>query len=1327
MTIRKLLRLALAIILGNLPVEILGAPALSDGKLEFRHYGQEEGAPSNCVRDIAQDSRGFLWLATDGGLARFDGYAFRRYDLQCNPPVHDDNYAAAVHADGDNLWAGTDAHLFRYDPLLNAFDYVPIRNQEGKEMAVSVRNIESDYDGNLWINTIGRGIIKVTDPYGDPQFQFYSLLNNQMGGLFVDSRNDIWTLSAQSGGALFKYDKSQNAFKKFELRRNGEKYPAYGSAITEDEEHNMWIGEFDGKLISFDPYSGEIHKLINEGKNPNMTHLHTLTPIGNAAILIGSDSGLGLYDRNTGKLRLYKHEEMDAASLSDQFVYPIVQDDEGGIWIGTFYGGVNYLGPNLKNFEKHQHSQYANSVGGNVISSFAEDKKGNIYIASDDGGLSKYNPSTNSFESIRLNGNGPENLHALMIDGDNLWIGSYSQGIYVRDTATGKVRHDFAGNRDISSYAMKRDSRGRLWVAIGNTLNRYNRERQEYVPVRDLNAMIVDIAEDPKGCLWLSTQGYGIYRYNPENDDWRNYRYGTQQGALPHNHVSCLIFDHQGRMWIATAAGLASYDPEGDSFALEEKCKPLGAVASIIEDQNALWMGTELGLAKYVPGVSLDLYNRLDGLSSTQFMINSMFKASNGKIYVGTRNGFNAFYPYQIRPNEKLPKVYFTGVEINNQTIEEGDPHLPKDLNHIDKLVLHHDDLSLGISFASLSYIIPEKNQYEYRLEGFDKDWIKAGNQHKAYYTNLPTGNYVFRVKGSNSDNLWSDDEAVMRLQVLPPWYVSWWMKLIYLLVFIGIIAGVIYLLMQRSNRKHKTELRRISNEKEIEVYQAKLSFFTMVAHEIRTPVSLIIGPLEKLMKHQNEIPKEAGKDLTIIEKNSQRLLFLVNQLLDFKKVEEAQLTVRFKKSNITNLVHGVTDRFGPSMEQKGITLEVKCEVPPDFMADVDYELVTKLVSNLMNNARKFTKDHVECILKADEAHDSFSITVRDNGIGVSKKNQEKIFRPFFQVHEENQESKGGTGLGLSIVQNVVEAHSGTIAIDSELGRGTAFTATFPIHQAEVEEDMPEEKDVKKEEEMILTPTDRKVKMLVVDDNEELCNFIANSFNEQYEVITAEDGEEAWRKLQKQPDISLIISDWMMPKKDGVELCREVRADKNISHIPFVLLTAKTDNMSKIEGLNCGADAYVEKPFSVQVLQARIENLMHMREMLRQKYSQTPLEPIETIAPHAIDNEFLTQLTRHIEDNFSNPELDVDFLAAKMDMSRSSLYSKIRSLVDVTPNDLIRITRLKNAAKMLAEGKYRINEVCYMVGFNSPSYFAKCFLKQFGVSPSDFVNGQRQG
>ena len=463
--------------------------------------------------------------------------------------------------------------------------------------------------------------------------------------------------------------------------------------------------------------------------------------------------------------------------------------------------------------------------------------------------------------------------------------------------------------------------------------------------------------------------------------------------------------------------------------------------------------------------------------------------------------------------------------------------------------------------------------------------------------------------------------------------------------------------------------------------------------------------------------------DLHVIDRNARRLLSLVNQLLDFKRVEDNALPVGFRHEKIVPLVESVVERFRPSVEHNGGTLTT--DFPDkDLTVDVDPEAVTKLVSNLLNNARKFTKDsiHVECRLLPG-GH-QFMISVADNGIGIKKENRDKIFKPFFQILDNINESKGGTGLGLSIVKSVADAHGGTINVESTPGKGSKFIAVLPVSHENVvpaEEPMESSGDdaamLHHHEE---PDPGAKPALLVVDDNEEMVKFISSSFESNYDVLTASDGKEALKRMSER-SVSLIICDWMMPVMDGVEFLKAVRKDENYSHIPFVMLTAKTDNVSKIETMRFGADAYVEKPFSIGFLEARIENLLEMRSMLRRKFSGSPLEPITTLASTPVDNELLSKLQALIEENFSNPALNVDFIADHLGISRSGLYSKIRTLANVTPNELIQITRLKKAAELLAEGKYRVNEICYMVGFNSSSYFSRCFQKQFGEKPGEFA------
>lgn len=921
------------------------------------------------------------------------------------------------------------------------------------------------------------------------------------------------------------------------------------------------------------------------------------------------------------------------------------------------------------------------------------------------------------------------NVHALCMDDDDLWIGTYTGGVNVLNTKTGAFRVYTTRGGDLttldgtSSYAIFRDREKRIWVTSMAGINLYNREEDNFIRVKDLESLTIDIDQDADGNIWFATQGKGLFKHNPDKKTWKNYLHSNAPGALVNDQVNCVLIDGNGNMWVGMMNGLCKYNAEEDRFEAIPLDIPSRNICGIVEDQRVLWLTTTKGLVRYAPGESCQVFTRSDGLQSEQFLPNAALKASDGKIYVGSVNGFNAFYPYQIKTNKVLPPVIIAGLEIFNKEIRIGDKQLPKALNQMTELDLSYKDHVFSLLYASLSYCTPEKNQYAYKLEGFDKDWNYVGSQNKATYTNLPAGTYVFKVKATNNDGIWSDQEANLKITIHPPFYWSTASKILYFILVCIALTFFIRFLLKRTEKKHTAEINQLNVSKEKEVHEAKIKFFTMIAHEIRTPVSLIIGPLEKIMKSSIPMPAVLRDDLNIIDRNSQRLLFLVNQLLDFRKVEQEGITMKYASQNIRQLLQAVCERFKPFITQHGAHLEV--EYPDaDFTAMVDSEAITKLISNLLTNASKYTKDRVvlSCVVQPEQH--TFVVKVTDNGIGISKEDRKRIFKPFFQA----MDNKPGTGIGLSIVKSIVESHNGCIEVESEINKGSSFIVTLPIEQVGVTAQEGEAgvlnpaipEDILSETLPVVSSKDKPL-MLIVDDNEEMLNFLSSSFSAQYSILTAEDGVEALEKL-KEHEVTLIVSDWMMPRMNGVEFCKALRVDQAISHIPFILLTAKTDTNSKIEGMDCGADAYIEKPFSVQYLEACIKNLLDLRNLLRQKFSKMPMVPLNSIASNSVDNKFLTRINEIIEQNFSEPELTIDFLAEQLGISRSGLFSKIKTLANVTPNELIQIVRLKKAAALLAENKYRINEICYMVGFNSPSYFAKCFQKQFGIKPGEFVN-----
>jgi signal transduction histidine kinase/DNA-binding response OmpR family regulator/sugar lactone lactonase YvrE len=964
---------------------------------------------------------------------------------------------------------------------------------------------------------------------------------------------------------------------------------------------------------------------------------------------------------------------------------------------------------------------------GHVISHFCEDRQGQVWIASDDGGLMCFSPSGGRFVSYPNKQLLSEcNAHALCVDSRNrLWLGTYSDGVYAMNLDNGQLKHYMPSSNansldNPSSYAIFEDSQRRLWVATMNGLNRYNPEDDTFTRVCHMGVLTIDIDEYEQGDLWLSTQGDGLWRYNPKTGKTKQYRYVEKdKTSIPSNEVNTAIVDESGRLWVGTLGGLCYYDDSHDRFVRVPLDIVSQNILSIVEDYGALWIATDRGIVKYVPNEGVQQFTRQDGLSGEQAMANAALKVSSGQIFVGTTSGFSAFFPYRIKANNVMPNVYVTTIEIRNKQLFD-DNGLACDLSRTSEVELDYDEAQMvGFSFASLSYCSPKKNQYAYKLEGFDRDWNYVGNQTKATYTNLSAGTYTLHVKATNNDGLWSTNEATLRIVVHPPFWWSWYAKLLYALLICAAIWYYVHMRLRRANRQHQQEMERLSQEKEKEVRDARLNFFTMIAHEIRTPVSLIIGPLGKLMKEGGQ----PSDDLRVIDRNAHRLLELVNQLLDFRKVEQQRLVMHFEPCDINELVQSVSVRFEPTFSQGGKRFTVECQTQ-QLTAIVDREAITKVISNLLTNANKYTKDEVRLTCQAEPDEQHFRIVVADNGVGIRQEDQQRIFEPFFQA----QDNKPGTGIGLNIVRNIVNQHHGTISVSSEVGQGATFVVTLPMQQSvsaidlqPVDDQTPEEVLPVQQEVPIENGASEKLPTaLVVDDSDDMVEFIASSLRQHYRVITASDGIEALHQLSRHA-VSIIVSDWMMPRMDGPELCRRVRRDPVTSHIPIIMLTARTDDDSKVKGMDVGADAYIEKPFSIDYLEACIRNILQIRRQLIEKFSTEPAVPATEIASNQTDNEFMARMTKIIEENMSNSDLSVVFLAEQMGISRSGLFAKIKMMADITPNEMIQVIRLKRAAQLLQTGKYTVSEVGYMVGFSNPSYFTKCFQKQFSIRPLDYM------
>ncbi len=1306
-----------------------------NGNVNARNITMNDGLPTNAVRCIVQDKQGFIWFGTDNGLCRYDGYEVQTFLI---PQNKFDQFVCALYVTDEGLLVGTARGAYLFSFRTEQF------TQLSDKITTQVGSFSQDGDGNIWIATGHKGVYRYNYRTNACKNYPFAKWQGKVNLTFVDANNQVWALSNVIPSAPYRLNKSTDRFEAFPLKSN---LTLTGMSMLQVNEGCLLVGTWDNGLVKLNS-DGSVEQLINPAVSNVAHHIHSLFKKSATEVLIGSDDGLLQYDLQQKSWRQLSKFSDSKQSIAERFVYSIAQDNEGGTWIGTFYGGVSYFSPIGERFHTYTSDESLSGLHGNVVGRFCEDAQHRIWIATDDGGVNCYDAANDQFLSFP----GKQvlakyNVHGLYVDGGDLWIGTYGNGLIKMNLATGAMQTYHLDGKWASSscYCIFRDSYHRLWATSMENANILDEQSGKFKVVKSFKALTIDVSEDGQGNVWFATQGQGLWRFSAKmaagnslsSKAWKQYLCSDKDSTtISGDQVNCVRQNAQGKIYVATDQGICEYLPSKDCFRKIRLQTSAMGVNSIVINQDEMWLSTSQGIVRYTPGEKIQMYNRYDGLTCEQFVANSGLLASDGRIYFGTTCGFNAFFPYQIKVNQTAPPVFITSLELYNQHVKVGSEKLPESLGQIDQLDLAYGDDMFSISFAALSYISPEKNQYAYMLEGFDKDWIYAGGEHKATYTNIPAGTYTFRVKATNNDGVWSNREAQLKIEVHPPFWWSLPAKILYLLL----IGYAIYLYTQmrvrKEKRRHRRELLQLSDKKEQEVRDARLQFFTMIAHEIRTPVSLIVGPLENLKSEWAKLNlsvkdgKVMDATIDVIDRNAQRLLNLVNQLLDFNKVQQSGMQVHFKLQNIAKLMHAVAERFEPTLLRNGARLEVV--YPSDeFVAVVDKEAITKIISNLMTNATKYTKDYVllSCELVNSEY---FRIQVADNGDGVSDDEQDKIFSAFYQA----KDNKPGTGIGLSIVKNLVSAHHGQVEVKSEVGKGATFIVTLPIHQQDAvvgEEDAQgvnsQVVDADNFEADRTDPTDLEEKeseksgkptMLVVEDDEDMRMFIASNFTESYHVIVAENGAEGLRQLSRHA-VSLIVSDWMMPEMDGAEFCRCVRKNPDTSHVPFIMLTAKTDDSSKTESMNCGADAYIEKPFSMKYLEACIRNMIEMRRLLQSKYSHTPLEPITQVASNSVDNEFLVKMNQLIEDNLTNPCLSVVFLAEQMNISRSSLFAKIKALVDVTPNEMIQLVKLKKAAALLRNGNYRINEVCYKVGFSSPSYFSKCFQKQFGMKPGEFV------
>ena len=1301
----------------------------------FKNLSIRNGLSQNTVNAILQDRKGFMWLGTKDGLNRYDGLSFRKFKHDAaNPRSIGNSFITSLYEDfNGNIWVGTDAGVYIYYPEKEAFEEFDCQSLEKTRIERSVSMIAGDKQGRVWIAVEAQGMFCYDTRQKLLRNYPLSEISSNIKCFTFDSGGTLWLgfygdglyYSKDNLATVHPYGSPEDGKREFE-----------GGVITKIVQGNyncLYIGSVKEGVSELNLTSGQVRNLLAIDESGESIFCRDLLPYSDNELWIGTESGIYIYNLRTAQFIHLRASLYDSYSLSDNAIYALYKDREEGLWIGSYFGGVDYYPRQYTYFAKYYPKNIANSLHGKRVREFCRADDGTLWIGTEDGGLNHFNPKTKEFHFFEPSA-GFTNIHGLCMDGSHLWVGTFSKGLRVIDTRTGVVLRTYTEGHtshslnDNSIFSICRTSAGEIYLGTLFGLLRYNRTQDSFDCIPELNGKFVyDIKEDSYGNLWLATYANGAYCYDVSARRWKNYVFDAEdEKSLPYDKVLSVFEDSYRQIWLTTqGGGFCLFHPDTETFTrygLKDGL-PNDVVYQIVEDDDRfLWLTTNNGLVRFDPKtMEMKVFSTANGLPTNQFNYRSGFKDEAGNIYLGSINGFVAFDPRTFAENRQVPAVAITDFLLFNKEVPVGetDSPLKSSITFSDKVVLTADQNSFSFRIAALSYQAPRMNKLMYKLEGFDEGWLTIGESPLVTYSNLGYGDYVFKVKASNSDGVWNEQETSLHLSILPPFYLSGWAYCFYVLFFMGCLVCVIFYFKRRNYRKQHRQMEMLEQEKEREVYHAKIDFFTNVAHEIRTPLTLIKGPLENIIL-KKEVDSETKEDLYIMKQNTERLLNLTNQLLDFRKTETRGFRLNFTECDVVAVLRETYLRFTSLAKQKG--LDFILELPQEcFMADVNQEALTKIISNLLNNGVKYASTYLRISLETDEK--VFHIRTFNDGEMIPDTMKEEIFKPFVRLDKEDEVTTG-TGIGLALSRSLAELHQGSLMMEKG-EEVNCFCLTLPVNQdstitlsaenvSQVEENScgweQEETDTKEKKPMIL----------VVEDNPDMLAFIRKQLTTEYSVLTAMNGIEALAVLDNHY-VNLVVSDVMMPQMDGFELCKTIKSDLSYSHIPVVLLTAKTNIQSKIEGLELGADAYIEKPFSVEYLLANISSLIHNREKLRQTFAKSPFVAANTMALTKADEEFIWKLNDIIQANLHNPEFSMEDMADALKMSRSSFYRKIKGVLDLSPNEYLRLERLKQAAQLLKEGKSRVNEICYTVGFNSPSYFSKCFLKQFGVLPKDFI------
>lgn len=1354
-------------------------------KVSFRHLTINDGLSQNAVFTILQDYKGFMWFGTKDGLNRYDGYSFTVYQ---NDPFDlttvSNNYILTLFEDSRNiLWVGTlNGGLNYFDRVSESFIRIPLISQAtGEIISGKVQAISEDSAGNIWVGTNGDGLLRLSISFENDKIvpgiitQFISdpmnstsLSNNVVTSIMQDSKKVLW-IGTEAG--LSMYNQTNSSFQNFKILTKHPDAPGIPAdnavtSICEGREGDFWLGTLSG-LVNFNRQNGKYkfypHQYVvyRYGWGIIVEIIEDLS----GKLWIATPAALMNFDPVTLQYEYFTNEPGNSKSLSFNSISSAYIDKAGVLWFGTAGMGISYYDPKLNQFATLTKKRDTSSrVTAFSVSSVLKDKNGFVWIGT--GVLNRWNRKTGEIKSYEASSNLPESFGNVaiwsIIEAKNgfLWFAT-PEGLYRYDPLSGKTKQysfdpsNSSGLKQRAVYTVFEDRKGTIWAVTDNFFSRITSledgifesfRYNDNPPFKEVIRPV--IFQDVNDNYWIGTKD-GLMLFDPDMPSFRVFSNDPEDtSSINNNLVKSICADPEKPdkiLWIGTGGGgLNRFDMVKKTFThfTEESGLPNNVVYGILTDNNGyLWMSTNKGLSKFDPRTyTFRNYDVKDGLQSNEFNTGAYFNSNDGEMFFGGIYGLNYFFPEKIKDNPNIPAIVLTKLKIHDGYINTKDnPEiLQKSISETSKITLSYEHDFIQIEFAALDFSAPEKNQYAYKLENFNKNWIYSGKVRTATFTNLSPGEYTFRVKGSNNDGLWNEEGLAVTIIITPPWWDTWWAYILYALLFLSGLYLIRRYELNRINLKNQLKLEKVESDTLRSLDHLKSQFFANISHEFRTPLTLILGQVESVMSSSIDT-KEKGK-LQVANRNARRLLTLINQLLDLSKLEAGSMELKAGSHNIVSFIKSLFYSFESLAASQKISLRFETE--SEFIPVVfDPDKLEKVFYNLISNAFKFTPANGEIKiiinqpLLQDTDKDFVEIKICDTGIGIQENKLDYIFNRFYQVDGSASREHEGSGIGLALTKELIDLHKGKISVLSKAGEGTVFIIHLPAGKLKTDKYFPSEfpdvgldfqaadGELLPEGEQIpdMKPAASELKelILIVEDNPDVRAYIREQTENSYITIEASDGMKGILIAKNEiPD--LIITDVMMPEMDGYQFLRLIKSNEKTSHIPVIMLTAKAGLDDKISGLETGADDYITKPFSAKELNTRIKNLIRQRKLLREKFSTaTVIKPSE-VTTVSVDQKFLQKILEIIEANYEDENFGVEILAEKVHMSGSQLNRKLNALVNQPPGQLIRSLRLQRAADLLKQNAGTVAEICYKVGFNDQAYFSRAFKKQFGYSPSEF-------